>query len=46
MADRISLGESDVPEMKVSGHDELARMGQSFVRMRTSLVSAMKMLEE
>lgn len=46
LADRVSLGEDDVPEMDVSGHDELARMGQSFVRMRTSLVSAMKMLEE
>lgn len=46
LADRVSLGESDVPDMDVSGKDELARMGQSFVRMRTSLVSAMKMLEE
>ena len=46
LADRVSLGESDVPEMDVSGNDELARMGQSFARMRTSLVSAMNMLEE
>ncbi|WP_296187480.1 c-type heme family protein [Pseudomonas sp. UBA1879] len=46
LADRVSLGESDVPDMDVSGNDELARMGQSFIRMRTSLVSAMKMLEE
>lgn len=46
LADRVSLGESAVPEMDVSGNDELARMGQSFVRMRTSLVSAMNMLEE
>lgn len=46
IADRVSLGETDVPEMDVSGHDELARMGQSFARMRTSLVSAMNMLEE
>jgi protein-histidine pros-kinase len=46
LADRVSLGETDVPDMDVSGKDELARMGQSFVRMRTSLVSAMKMLEE
>jgi protein-histidine pros-kinase len=46
LADRVSLGESDLPDMDVSGKDELARMGQSFVRMRTSLVSAMKMLEE
>jgi protein-histidine pros-kinase len=46
LADRVSLGEDDVPELDVRGHDELARMGQSFVRMRTSLVSAMHMLED
>jgi protein-histidine pros-kinase len=46
LADRVSLGEDDVPEIDVSGRDELARMAQSFVRMRTSLVSAMNMLEE
>lgn len=46
LADRVSLGETDVPTMNVSGSDELARLGQSFGRMRTSLVSAMKMLEE
>nr|WP_314577957.1 DUF3365 domain-containing protein [uncultured Pseudomonas sp.] len=46
LADRVSLGEDDVPELDVSGHDELARMSQSFMRMRTSLVSAMNMLEE
>ncbi|MBD8121370.1 DUF3365 domain-containing protein [Pseudomonas lutea] len=46
LADRVSLGEVDVPDLDVRGHDELARMGQSFVRMRTSLVSAMHMLED
>jgi len=46
LADRVSLGEDHVPEIDVSGRDELARMAQSFVRMRTSLVSAMNMLEE
>ncbi|NWD04699.1 c-type heme family protein [Pseudomonas gingeri] len=46
LADRVSLGDTDVPEIDVSGNDELARLGQSFGRMRTSLVSAMKMLEE
>ena len=45
IADRVSLGEEDVPEMNVSGQDELSRLGQSFARMRTSLVSAMKMLD-
>ena len=46
LADRVSLGETDVPPIDVSGNDELARLGQSFGRMRTSLASAMKMLEE
>ncbi|MGE7990111.1 c-type heme family protein [Pseudomonas sp. NPDC089554] len=45
IANRVSLGEDDVPDMDLDGHDELARLGQSFARMRTSLVSAMKMLE-
>jgi HAMP domain-containing protein len=46
LADRVSLGETDVPEMDTHGNDELTRLAQSFARMRTSLVSAMKMLEE
>lgn len=46
LADRVSLGETDVPEMDTRGNDELTRLAQSFARMRTSLVSAMKMLEE
>lgn len=46
LADRVSLGEDPVAEMDVRGHDEVARLGQSFVRMRTSLASAMQMLEE
>lgn len=46
LADRVSLGESDVGELDVSGHDELSRLALSFGRMRTSLASAMKMLED
>jgi len=46
MADQISLGATDVGEIDVRGSDELATLAQSFGRMRTSLVSAMKMLEE
>jgi protein-histidine pros-kinase len=46
LADRVSLGETDVPDMDTRGNDELTRLAQSFARMRTSLVSAMKMLEE
>lgn len=46
LADRVSLGDADVPEMDTRGNDELSRLAQSFERMRTSLVSAIKMLEE
>jgi protein-histidine pros-kinase len=46
LADRVSLGESDVAPMDTRGGDELTRLAQSFERMRTSLVSAIKMLEE
>jgi HAMP domain-containing protein len=45
MADRVSLGELDVPEYKRTGKDEIGVLAQSIGRMRTSLVQAMKMLE-
>jgi protein-histidine pros-kinase len=44
MADRISLGQFDVPELPVRGKDEIARLAGSFNRMRRSLVTAMRML--
>jgi HAMP domain-containing protein len=34
----------DVPELPVSGHDEIAILAGSFNRMRRSLDRAMKML--
>lgn len=46
LADRVSLGETDVEEIDVGGGDELSRLALSFGRMRTSLASAMKMLED
>jgi protein-histidine pros-kinase len=46
LADRVSLGDFDAGELDIKGHDELAGMARSFGRMRTSLASAMKMLEE
>ncbi|MBC8165290.1 MAG: DUF3365 domain-containing protein [Bryobacteraceae bacterium] len=45
MADRISLGDLDVPELPVHGRDEISVLAESFNRMRRSLVTAMKMLE-
>lgn len=46
LADRVSLGEMNVEEFKVGGHDEIATLSESFSRMRKSLVQALKMLEE
>jgi len=46
MANRISLGELDVPELPVKGKDEVATLAESFNRMRRSLAAAMKMLGE
>jgi HAMP domain-containing protein len=46
MADQISLGQLDVPELPAQGHDEVAQLAASFNRMRRSLATAMKMLGE
>jgi protein-histidine pros-kinase len=46
MADRISTGNLDVPEVVVRGHDEVAVLAGSFNRMRISLSKALKMLED
>jgi len=46
LADRVSLGDFEAGELNMQGSDELSRLARSFGRMRTSLSSAMKMLEE
>jgi protein-histidine pros-kinase len=46
MADKISLGEVDVAELPVRGNDEIARLARSFNRMRRSLGTAMRMLND
>jgi HAMP domain-containing protein len=46
IADQVSLGKIDAPEFRIKGKDEIAVLAGSFNRMRTSLVQAMKMLEE
>jgi HAMP domain-containing protein len=46
IADQVSLGSLDAPEFPASGRDEMAALGQSFNRMRRSLVEAIKMLEQ
>jgi HAMP domain-containing protein len=46
LADQVSLGEFNAEEFEVKGSDELAALARSFGRMRASLVSAMKMLDD
>jgi protein-histidine pros-kinase len=45
MADQISVGQMDMPELPVRGNDEIAVLAGSFNRMRRSLERALKMLE-
>ena len=44
-ADRVSLGELEIPEYKRDSSDEIGALARSIGRMRTSMVQAMKMLE-
>lgn len=46
LADQVSLGEFNAEEFEVKGSDELSALARSFARMRASLASAMKMLDE
>jgi protein-histidine pros-kinase len=46
LADQVSLGQFNAEEFNVKGDDELSALARSFGRMRTSLASAMKMLED
>ncbi|SPE25139.1 HAMP domain protein [Burkholderiales bacterium] len=45
LADRISLGELDAPDIQVRSRDELRTLAESLARMRKSMVQALKMLE-
>jgi HAMP domain-containing protein len=46
LADPVSMGQFNAEEFNVKGDDELSALARSFGRMRTSLASAMKMLDE
>jgi protein-histidine pros-kinase len=46
IADEVSMGKMDAPEFPATGADEMAVLGQSFNRMRRSLVEAIEMLEK
>jgi HAMP domain-containing protein len=45
-ADEISKGQLDVPELPVSGRDEISVLAAAFNRMHRSVTAAMKMLED
>ena len=45
LADRVSQGEMDAPEFAVKSKDEIGTLAESFNRMRTSVVQAMRMLD-
>jgi hypothetical protein len=44
LATDVSFGKPDVPELTVSGSDEIAALSASFNRMRRSFEGALKML--
>lgn len=46
MADEVSTGNLEVPEVRIRSRDEVGRLAGSFNRMRISLVKALKMLDE
>jgi protein-histidine pros-kinase len=45
-ADKISVGNMELPEFKENTRDEIGVLGNSFNRMRRSLQYALKMLDE
>jgi protein-histidine pros-kinase len=45
LADRVSQGDLDAPDFATGSRDEIGVLAQSFGRMRTSVVQAMRMLE-
>jgi protein-histidine pros-kinase len=46
LADQISMGSLDMPELPEKGRDQVAVLASSFNRMRRSLERALKMVEE
>ena len=45
-ANQLSMGNLSIPELPVTGNDEVATLADSFNRMRRSLERAIKMLDE
>jgi HAMP domain-containing protein len=45
LADRISLGELEAPDIQIRSRDEIRTLAESLARLRKSMAQAMKMLE-
>lgn len=45
LADKVSQGDLNAAEFKTGSRDEIGTLAESFTRLRTSVVQAMKMLE-
>lgn len=45
-ADKISVGDMDIPELSEAGKDEVALLAKSFNRMRRSLEKAIRLIDE
>lgn len=45
-ADKVSMGELTIPELKLKGNDEITSVSESFNRMHRSLVNAFSMLDD
>ena len=46
LADRVSLGDFEAPDLVMSGHDEIRSLADALARMRRSVEEAMKLLRE
>jgi len=44
VSDRVSRGDLDIPDVEVTGKDEIADLSDSFNRMRVTVVKALRML--
>lgn len=45
IADEVSMGNMEVPEFRLSGKDEIAKLSRSLGRMKKGLIKAIKLLE-
>ncbi len=46
IANEVSMGNTEIPDLELKGNDEIAVLAESFRRMRKSLTEAIKLLEQ